>query len=171
MNVALVDVVVSVPATAAPPLGASVIDTDDGAKDPPNVTPIVEFTATPVAFVAGVVDATFTVVPVVNNDVKGVIAVPPGLDAFTVTVYVTELVSATVGVNVALVGVVVRLPATAPLGPLTTMDTVEALNEPEKFAVTAVAVDTCVAPLAGETDVTAGAVSAGGVGVYTTSTK
>jgi hypothetical protein len=86
VNVALVAVVVSVPATALPPAGVTLIVTDGADNEPAKVAPTVEASATPVAFAAGLVDTTLTGVSVVKVEVNGAIAVPPGLEAPTVTV-------------------------------------------------------------------------------------
>ena len=82
----MVEVVERTPATAAPPDGVSVSETDEADREPAKVTPMVDATATPVAFAAGVVDATVTELAVVNVELNGAMAVPPVLDAATVTV-------------------------------------------------------------------------------------
>jgi hypothetical protein len=129
VKVAEVAVVVSAPATAAPPAGVSVIETEAGARDPLKVAPTVDASATPVAFAAGVVDATLTGlagVRVVNVAVNGAIAVPPGLDAVTVTVYELVTARAADGVNVATGALNARAPGTpVPPGPVTVTATDE----------------------------------------------
>jgi len=172
VNVALVAVVVRVPATAAPPDGVSVIATDEVDRLPAKVTPTVDATATPVAFAAGVVDATVTGVSVVNVEVNGAMAVPPGLAALTVTVYEVLPANAAAGVNVADGAVTARVPGTdVPPGPVSVTDTDPALTAPENATVTGVVTATPVAPAAGVTDATDGAVSTDPVVVNTTSTK
>lgn len=86
VKVAVVDVTARAPATAEPPDGVSVSDTDEAATGPVKVTLTVDVTAIPVAFEAGDVDATATGPAVVKVEVNGAIAVPVGLEALTVTV-------------------------------------------------------------------------------------
>ena len=171
MNVALVAVVVSVPATAAPPAGVSVTATDEGFRDPAKVTPTVDATATPVAFAAGVVDATLTVLAVVKVELYGVMTVPSVLDAATVTVYTVFCASTAVGVKVADGAFTARVPGIAvPPGPVSVTDTEEGFNGPANVTVTGLLTATPVAPEAGLTDATD--VTAGGAVVEnTTSTK
>ena len=155
MNVAVVAVVASVPATAAPPEGVSVIATDDGERNPAKVTPTVDDSATPVAFAAGVVDATLTVPSVVNVELNGVIAVPLVLDALTVTVYVVFCARAAAGVNVADGAVTARVPGTAvPPGPVRATVTDVGSSGPENVTVTGADGETPVAPGTGVTDAT-----------------
>jgi len=168
----VVAVVVRTPATAAPPDGVSVMDTDEGARDPAKVTPTVDVKATPVAFAAGLVDATLTGVSVVNVEVKGPMAVPPGLDAPTVSVYVVLPANAAEGVNVADDALVARAPGTAmPPGPVSVTVTDEVLSWPENVTVTEVATETPVAPDAGVTAATDGAGSLGVVAVVVNATS
>jgi len=166
----VVAVVVRTPATAAPPDGVSVMDTDEGARDPAKVTPTVDVKATPVAFAAGLVDATLTGVSVVNVEVNAAIAVPLGLDALTATVYEVLLAKAPAGVNVADGALTARVPGTAvPPGPVSVTDTDEGFSEPENVTVTELVTATPDAPDTGVTDATDGATS--DVVVNTTSTK
>jgi len=147
------------------------MDTDEGARDPAKVTPTVDVKATPVAFAAGLVDATLTGVSVVNVEVNGAMAVPPGLDAATVTVYELLAAKAADGVNVADEEVTARAPGTdVPPGPVSVTDTDPAFTAPEKAMVTGVVTATPVAPAAGVTDATDGAVSIAAEVVKTTST-
>jgi hypothetical protein len=172
VNVALVAVVARVPATAAPPAGVSVTETDEVDSAPAKVTPTVVATATPVAFAAGLVDATVTGVSVVNAEVNGAMAVPPGLDALTVTVYELLADKAADGVNVADEEVTARVPGTdVPPGPVSVTDTDEVFSWPVNVTVTGLVSATPVAPAAGVTDTTEGAVSTGAPAVNTTSTK
>ena len=169
MKVAVVAVVVSVPATAVPPDGVSVRDTEDGAREPAKVTPIVAAKATPAALVAGVVEATLTVLAVVNVELNGAIAVPSLLAAVTATVYEVLPAKAAAGVNVADGAVTARAPGTtAPPGPVSVTDTEEGFNGPENATVTGLVTGTANAPVAGVTDATEGAPT---VVVNTTSTK
>ena len=170
MNVADVAVVARTPATAEPPDGVSVSETDEADRDPANVTPTVDATATPVAFAAGLVDATLTGVSVVNVEVNGAMAVPTGLDAATVTVYEVLPAKAAAGLNVADGALTAREPGTAvPPGPVSVTDTDEGFSAPENVTVTGLVTATPDAPDAGVTDATDGATS--DVVVNTTSTK
>jgi hypothetical protein len=170
VNVALVEVAERTPATAAPPDGVSVSETEEEDREPANVTPMVDATATPVAFAAGLVDATVTGGSVVNVEVNAAIAVPPGLEALTVTVYEVLIASAAVGVNVADVALTAREPGTAvPPGPVSATDTDEVFSAPENETVTELVAVTPEAPGAGVTDATDGATS--DVVLNTTSTK
>jgi hypothetical protein len=169
VNVADVAVVARVPATAVPPDGVTVSDTDEADGNPAKVTPIVDARATPVAFAAGVVDATVTVLAVVNDEVNGDIAVPSMPDAATVTVYTVFCAKAAVGVKVAVGALTATVPGTAvPPGPFTVTATDEAFREPVNATVTGLVTATPVAAAVGVTDVTDGAPA---VGVNTTSTK
>jgi hypothetical protein len=169
VNVADVAVVARVPATGAPPDGVSVSATDEGAREPAKVTATVEANATPVAFAAGVVDATLTVLAVVNVDVNGAMAVPSVLAAATVTVYTVLAANAADGVNVADGAFTASVPGTVvPPGPVTVTDTDEAFSGPEKVTVTGLMTATPDAPDAGVTDATAGTPT---LVVNTTSTK
>jgi len=148
-----------------------VSDTDDGDREPPKVTPIVDANATPVAFAAGVVDATLTVLAVVNVELNGAMAVPSVLEAATVTVYRVLAARADAGVNVADGAVTARLPETVvPPGPVSVMDTDEALSGPANVRETGLVTATPVPPFAGVTDVTEGTPTLAVV-VNTTSTK
>jgi hypothetical protein len=161
VSVAVVAVVVRTPATAAPPDGVSVTETDDGDSDPEKVTLTVDATATPVAFAAGLVDATLTGVSVLNVEVNGAIAVPAGLEALTVTPYVVLLAKPTAGVNVADEVVVASVPGTmVPPGPVSATDTDAVFSDPENVTVTGLVTATPEAPDAGVTDATDGAGSA-----------
>lgn len=172
MNVAVVAVVARTPATAEPPDGVSVSETDEADTDPAKVTPMVAATATPAAFAAGLVDATLTGVSVVNVEVNGAMAVPPGLDAATVTVYEVLAAKAPAGVNVADEALVRRVPGTAvPPGPVSVTDTDEGFSAPANVTVTGLVTATPEAPDAGATDATDGAASPDVVVVNTTSTK
>ena len=170
---AVVAVVVRAPATAAPPAGVSVMETEAVDRDPLKVTPTVEANATPVALAAGVVDATLTGlagVRVVNVDVNGAIAVPPGLDALAVTVYELVTASAADGVKVATGALNTNAPGTpVPPGPVTVTDTDDGFTRPENVTLTGLVTATPVAPDAGLSAATEGAMSP--VVVNTTSTK
>ncbi len=174
VNVALVAVVASVPARALPPAGVTLIVTDEADNKPAKVAPTDEATATPVAFAPGLVDTTLTGVSVVKVAVNGAIAVPPGLEAPTVSVYVVLPANAAEGVNVPDDALVARAPGTAmPPGPVSVTLTEEVLSCPENVTVTDEATGTPVAPDAGVTAATDGAVSIVVVTVVvnTTSTK
>jgi len=136
--------------------------TDEGARDPAKVTPIVDATATPVAFAAGFVVAMVTGVSVVNVEVNGAMAAPLGPAALTVTVYVVLPAKAAAGVNVADDAVVSRAPGTVvPPGPVSAMDTDAAFSDPENVTVTTLVTTTPEAPDAGVTVATDGTASAG----------
>jgi len=169
VNVADVAVVARTPASAAPPEGVSVRTTDAADRDPAKVTPMADATVTPVAFAAGLVDATLTGVSVVNVELNGAMAVPSVLAAATVTVYAVLAVKAAAGVNVADGAFTARVPWIAvPPGPVSVTDTDEGFSAPENVTVTGLVTGTPDAPEAGVTDATdvAPAVTAN-----TTSTK
>ena len=165
----MVAVVARTPATAAPPDAVSLSETDEADSDPAKVTPTVDATATPVAFEAGVVDATVTEFTVVNVELNGAMAVPSVLAAATVTVYAVLAAKAATGVNVADGAFTASVPGTAePPGPFSVTATDEAFSGPENVTVTGLVTATPDAPDAGVTDATDGAPA---VVANTTSTK
>ena len=146
-------------------------DTDDGDREPAKVTPIVDASATPVAFAAGVVDATVTELAVVNVELNGAMAVPSVPAAATVTVYAVLAAKAAAGVNVADGAFTARVPGIAvPPGPVSVTDTDEGFSAPENVTVTGLVTAMPDAPNTGVTDATDGAES-DVVGLNTTSTK
>jgi len=158
VNVAVVVVVVRAPATAEPPDGVSVSDTDEMATGPLKVALTVEVAATPVAFEAGEVEATETAPSVLNVDVNGAMAVPVVLDAVTVTVYEAPAANTAEGVNVAVRAEVTSVPWTAvPPGPVSMTDTAAGTDCPENVTTTGLVTATPTAPAAGVTDATDGA--------------
>lgn len=157
MNVAVVAVVARTPATAAPPDGVSVSETDEADREPAKLTPMVDATAMPVAFAAGLVDAMVTELAVVNVELYGAMAVPSVLAAATVTVYEVLAASAAAGVNVADGALTAREPGTAaPPGPVSVTDTDEGFSAPENVTVTELVTATPEAPAAGVTVATGG---------------
>jgi len=113
VNVPVVVVVASVPATAVPLGSASAILMVAGLTALLNVAFTVVVPVTPVAPFVGVIADTVGAVSVVNDHADGVMAVPSGLEAPTVAVYLVFAARTAEGVNVTVVLVVTNAPATA----------------------------------------------------------
>jgi hypothetical protein len=113
VNVPVVVVVASVPGTAVPPAVASATRMLAGLTALLNVARTVVVFVTPVAPLAGVIADTVGAVSVVKDQADGVIAVPSGLEAPTVAVYVVLAAKTADGVNVTVVLVLATAPATA----------------------------------------------------------
>lgn len=158
VNVPVVVVVASVPGTSVPLGSATAIVMLAGFTALLNVALTVVVFVTLVAPLAGVIADTVGAVSVVKDQVPGVIAVPSGLAARTVAVYLVLAANNADGVNVTVVLVVASDPATATPEAFTS-DSADFVGSTAlvKVTLTALLAATPVAPEAGVRLATTGA--------------